>query len=262
MKKNSFTKYIPISEEDYHKFREAQNQQAKLSNDELTRPVALNHLVQVQDEKTHELLAPTDLPADVVEKRLIELRLKINNLQRQVENQGPSQPLKPTTHLEEPPLNVNLGNITSIRGRAKALKVLDSLGPSAWNAAGQLVVDGKPIPQSNREELMDYAVTDWTSKYALRPPVGTNYLHKLLLDKAIPSVLLNTNVRSSVYRDARPSAGTSSAVLGYAPVARKRTSTDSPTTPTADSIFGDKKNFDTLMRRKNPKHTPKKLQKK
>ena len=233
MKTDSFTKLIPVCEEEYKKFRETQNQQAKLTTDELTRPVALNHLVQVQDEKTHALLASTDKPADVMEKRLIELSHTISILTRLVENQVLShqQPRNLPTP-QEIPLKFNYDKITSIRGRDKAQKVLDSLGPSVWNDAGELVVDGKPIPHSNREDLMNYAVTDWSTKYAVHPPVGASSLHKFLLEKAIHPTLLNSNVLHSAKREVRgsPSAGPSSALVGHARGSRKRSATTVPFT--------------------------------
>ena len=46
MKSTGFTKYIPVSEAEYQKFREVQNKQAKLTREELNRPSALTPLVE------------------------------------------------------------------------------------------------------------------------------------------------------------------------------------------------------------------------
>ena len=62
MKSPGFTKYIPVSEAEYQKFREVQNKQAKLTREELDRPSALTPLVETQNDKVRTLFQHSDNP--------------------------------------------------------------------------------------------------------------------------------------------------------------------------------------------------------
>ena len=90
MKSTGFTKYIPVSEAEYQKFREVQNKQAKLTHEELDRPSALTPLVETQNEKVRTLFHQSDNP-DLQEQRYTHLVNILNELKRQVEQQNQPQ---------------------------------------------------------------------------------------------------------------------------------------------------------------------------
>ena len=90
MKSTGFTKYIPVSEAEYQKFREVQNKQAKLTREELNRPSALTPLVETQNDKVRTLFHQSDNP-DLQEQRYTHLVNILNELKRQVEQQNQPQ---------------------------------------------------------------------------------------------------------------------------------------------------------------------------
>ena len=90
MKSTGFTKYIPVSEAEYQKFREVQNKQAKLTREELNRPSALTPLVETQNDKVRTLFQHSDNP-DLQEQRYTHLVNILNELKRQVEQQNQPQ---------------------------------------------------------------------------------------------------------------------------------------------------------------------------
>ena len=90
MKSTGFTKYIPVSEAEYQKFREVQNKQAKLTREELDRPSALTPLVETLNEKAHTLFHQSDNP-DLQEQCYTHLVNILNELKRQVEQQNQPQ---------------------------------------------------------------------------------------------------------------------------------------------------------------------------
>ena len=89
----------------------------------------------------------------------------------------------------------------------RAQRVLDALGPNVWNENKELVIDGHPISGSSREQLMDYAASNWKSKYTI-PPVGANELVELV--KGFPSNMLGQGIQKHLeeerleWRGARP----------------------------------------------------------
>ena len=108
MKSTGFTKYIPISEAEYQKFREVQNKQAKLAREELERPSALAPLVETQNEKAHTLFKQSDNP-DLQEQRYMHLVNILNVLKRQVKQQQnqpqmPSASISPNPQQQQPQL--------------------------------------------------------------------------------------------------------------------------------------------------------------
>ena len=67
---SGFTKYISIIEREYQKFREEQQKQAILTQEELARPSVILPLANAQNEKT--LFAPSKNP-DLQEQRYKQL---------------------------------------------------------------------------------------------------------------------------------------------------------------------------------------------
>ena len=86
MKSTGFTKYIPITEAEYQKFRELQNKEAKLVREEIERPPAVIPLVETQKEKTQTMFTPSNNP-ELQEQRYMHLVNIMNDLKRQVEQQ-------------------------------------------------------------------------------------------------------------------------------------------------------------------------------
>ena len=69
------------------------------------------------------------------------------------------------------------------------MALLNVLGSNIWNSDGELVIDGVPVPHSKRDELLDYAVSSWRTKY-LHEPVGSTVFAKLIKDKHTPNKIL------------------------------------------------------------------------
>ena len=86
MKSTGFTKYIPITEAEYQKFRELQNKEAKLVREEIGRPPAVIPLVETQKAKTQTMFTPSNNP-ELQEQRYMHLVNIMNDLKRQVEQQ-------------------------------------------------------------------------------------------------------------------------------------------------------------------------------
>ena len=84
MKSTGFTKYIPITEAEYQKFRELQNKETKLVQEEIERPPAVIPLVETQKEKTQTIFTPSNNP-ELQEQRYMHLVNIMNELKRQVE---------------------------------------------------------------------------------------------------------------------------------------------------------------------------------
>lgn len=182
---NTFEKMIPITEDEFRRFKEQERKELKQAGEDFARPAALHPLVSAQNEKTRTLFEPTSNP-ELQEKRFAHLTSVINGLKRKVEEQmlhvpNAAQPLV---------------------APAKLLKREDNLsaalGNDMWNANDELVIDGNVIPNSDKEELLNYAATNWTTKYRDRIPEGGAQLRHLMHEKNIPPKLWSTRLRNAV----------------------------------------------------------------
>ena len=163
----SVKKFIPITEEEYREFIKLQNQQAELTKQELAQPPAIKPLLTAQNDQIGTLFAQT-LPASKQEQRFNKLSHLVKQLQAKVIAQTtlPPQPIKqPTATKEQQQEKLPRG----YQNRSKHL--LQALGDKVWNENGELVVDGKVIENSDRDNLTNFATTNWVNKYAV-PPMG------------------------------------------------------------------------------------------
>jgi hypothetical protein len=256
MKYNNYTKYIPVTEEEYHAFKEKQRKEIKHVEEELTRPDALQPLVAAQNEKTRTLFEPTDNP-ELQEQRFAHLTSVINGLKRKVEEQLHV----PTTTPSQPQPKV--AKVVPIKtGREDALAT--ALGEDVWTANGELVINGNVVPNSNKKELLKYAASNWVSKYANRMPAGGEQMRNLLREKNIPQNMWSIQLRGAVNQPAEEVQSTSSsAVQGFAtgktPKKKKKMMNISPAvTPYRntdlerglDLLNSGGKKFDAYMRKK------------
>jgi hypothetical protein len=231
-----FTKYIPVTEEDYHTFKEHQRREFKHVGEELTRPNALQPLVAAENEKTHTIFDSKADP-EMQEQRFAHLTSVINRLKRKVDEQQhrqssvkflPSLPLQPQ----------------KIGKREEALA--NALGGDVWNAKDELLVNGVAVPNSNKNELLNYGASNWTSKYKGKIPKGAEQLQKLMADSNVPLKLWGTKLRNqpaaaaaaaAVEETATPSSSTS--VEGFAPAGKKRKLSNPPVTPARNKKLED-----------------------
>ena len=186
-------KFIPITEEEYREFIKLQNQQAELTKQELIQPPAIKPLLTAQNDQIGTLFSQTLSPSKQ-EQRFNELTHLVKQLQAKVFAQTtlPLQPIKlpvATEARQQEKLPRGYQN------RSKHL--LQALGDEVWNENGELVVDGKPVENSNRGNLTNFATTNWVNKYAIPPP-GANEMLQLIKQKKISPTKLGTKVRKQL----------------------------------------------------------------
>ena len=193
MKPSGFTKYIPITETEYQKFREYKQKQAKLVQEELARPAAVLPLVEAKNEMTRTLFEKSNTP-DIQEQRYKELFNIITDLKRQVENPRElTAPEKRIKESEVPAESVPARKTRSIVDRKRALR--DRLGNNIWNEQDELVLDGTPVPGSSKDTLIDYATSSWRTKYNNNTPPGGSPLLEIIREKNISPNLLGKKVQ-------------------------------------------------------------------
>lgn len=199
MKYTSYSKYIPITEEDYHTFKEQQRKELKHGEEELERPNALLPLVAAQKEKIHTLFDSSKSP-DTQEQRIAHLTSIINGLKRKVEEKQQHAPsiIKPLVAVEptRPKLNRREENL------------LEALG-DVWNAKEELVIDGVVVPNSNKNELLKYVSSKWHTKYLHAAPEGGKQMLALLSKNNIPLHMVNNKLHGQVRSTSTPSPNVS-----------------------------------------------------
>jgi len=186
-------KFIPITEEEFREFIKLQNQQAELTKQELTQPPSIKPLLTAQNDQIETIFSQT-LPPSKQEQRFNELTHLVKQLQTQVLAQTtlPLQPIKlPVVTEAQQHEKLPRG----YQNRSKHL--LQALGNEVWNENGELVVDGKPVKNSNRGTLTNFATTNWVNKYAIPPP-GANEMLQLIKQKKILPTKLGNKVRKQL----------------------------------------------------------------
>ena len=178
---SGFSKYIPVPEDEYRKFKKQQQEQIQQTQQELQQPATVAALSTAQHEKDRELFTPTTNP-EMQEKRYRELVHMINELKRQITTTAYVPPSKPP---------LTFGNL-----QAKADNFLNALGPESWNENNELIYEGRAIPQSSKRELTEYAISNWKTKYSNKPPSGGEELRRLIASKNVPSTSLGLGFRS------------------------------------------------------------------
>lgn len=249
----NFAKYYPITEEEYHTFKELQRKQVKNIEEEMSRPDALHSLAATQNEKTRTIFNSTDNP-DQQAQQISHLTTIIRGLKRQVDEQQQQQQ-QPQSQQQLP--SIPPKQTTASNGMTRREKVLaDALGDSIWTENGELVIDGNVIPNSKRAELLNYAGSKWTSKYLNKVPEGGVQLRNFLRERNIPQHLWN----SRIFQNAtQPS--TSSEIQGLAidvKTPRKKKITAPPPPPPARDkrvaagldILNSGQKFSKVMRKK------------
>ena len=198
-----FTKYIPVNEAEYLKFKEHQNRQARATQEELGRAAAVVPLSNAQNEKSQVLFTPTT-NVELQEKRYTQLFNIVNDLKKQVEaDQQQQQQLPKATPRPPPPPPP-----PPLKQDSKADAVLNALGDATWNDNGELVIDNEAIPSSNKAELMKFATSNWRTKYLNNEPVGSAPLLNLMKTKKIPGHLYGKQVREKMQvKKQQPTAG-------------------------------------------------------
>jgi hypothetical protein len=220
----NFTKYIPIKEEEYHAFKEQQRKEIKHAEEEISRPSALQPLVAAQNEKTKTLFETTNNP-ELQEQRLAHLTSVINRLKRQVEEQGSQQNVVSFAP------SMPLATSEKLGKREQAL--FNALGNNIWNANDELVIDGAVVPNSDKNELLNYAASNWTRKYLQKAPEGGAQLRKMMRDKNIPEKLWSAKLRSQTMLDESPQSTSTAMGSALTTPSNKKKNTDTP--------FSDKK---------------------
>ena len=174
---SGFSKYIPVTEEEYKRFKQEQQKQILLTQQELQQSPSEVTLSSTQNEKTRKLFEPTS-NSDLQEKRFKELVHMVNELKRQITTSTP-------VPIERPALG---------RLQTKADKFLSHLGPEVWNEKDELVYNNEVFPHSSKKLLTEYAVSNWKTKFN-KPPIGSKPLQQLILDKNVPSTVLGRGVQ-------------------------------------------------------------------
>jgi hypothetical protein len=227
MRFNKFTKYIPIKEDEYHEFKQRQRKEMKHTQEELALPNALQPLVAAQNEKTHTLLEPSADP-ETQEQRFAHLTSIINRLKRKVdEQQHKSVQVLPSTPLVGQTL-------TKMGQREQALA--NALGASVWNEHGQLIINGAAIPNSDKNELLNYAASNWTTKYLQKIPEGATQFQKLMRQQNIPKKMWAAKLRGAA-PGAEEEVASSSIPEGFGmktPTTQKKKKKGNPSTPGFD----------------------------
>jgi hypothetical protein len=234
---NNFTKYIPVAEEDYHAFKEQQRKEIKRVGEDLVQPAALQPLADAQKEKTRVLFDP-NLDPNLQEQRFAHLTSIISDLRRKLEDQ-PAQPVAPPAKVVAP---LNLGK------REGAL--FSALGPDIWSDDGELLIDGNVIPNSDKTELLNYAATNWSSKYSQNVPAGGKEMLDLLRQKKIPQKLWSIKLRSAA--STPPIQGLASVVTAQ----KKRKAKPSGALKTGFDVLASGSQFKKFMNIKKTRALP------
>ena len=80
--------------------------------------------------------------------------------------------------------------------RNKAENLINMLGEETWNLKGELVINNTPIPLSKATELLNFAVSDWSTKYISKPPVGATEFLQLIQERNIPVYFLGKGIKN------------------------------------------------------------------
>ena len=134
------------------------------------------------------------MPPSKQEQRFNELTHLVKQLQAKLFAQTtiPAQPIEqPTATETQQQEKLPRG----YQNRSKHL--LQALGDEVWNEKSELVVDGKPVENSNRGNLTNFATTNWVKKYAVPLP-GANEMLQLIKQKKISPSILGTKVRKQL----------------------------------------------------------------
>jgi hypothetical protein len=218
MKSTGFTTYVPISETEYGKFRELKNKEAKLVKDEINRPAPLLPLVEANNEKDQVLFSSSG-NAEQQEQRYLQLLNIVTGLKKKLEQQeaaprevsqeAQGNMLLPQHQQQQQQQQRDIfPNIISRAARQKAKALHEMMGQDVWNMNNELVVDGSAVPGSSKEELMNYATTNWRTKYnANKKPVGASNFLKLAKEKHAPAKLLGDQAKKSIASSSSPIRG-------------------------------------------------------
>jgi hypothetical protein len=206
MSSSSFEKYVPITEKEFRKYQESQNKHIKNVHEELVRPPIVAPLVKSLDQK-HQVLFDSSSAPEQQLKLYTSLTHMVNELKQKLDKQtvSPVQSVRTNPPEMEPqeivvPQAAPLG-IPNNRAEIKSQKLLNVLGASAWDEQGQLLVDGKPVANSRRSKLLEYTTTDWTKKFANKPPPGGREFVEMLKAKEIPREMLGRVAAKKVHKD-------------------------------------------------------------
>ena len=168
-----FSKYVPVTEEEYKRFKQQQQQQVLQTQQELQQPAPLSTLTTVQNQKDRELFLTAANP-ELQARRFKQLVHMINALKKQI-----------ATTTVAPRI---------AEAQTKADHFLNILGPQMWNERDELVFKGEAIPQSNRQILTDYAVSDWRTKFKT-PPKGGTELKEIIREIGIAPQYLGRGIQ-------------------------------------------------------------------
>lgn len=148
---SGITKYIPITESEYKKYREEQQNRVKLAQDELARPNAIVTLANAQDEKAHTLFNDTG-NAELQELRYKQLFNIVNELKNQIEKQ--------TKFISSSSLHKPLQKIKSNSEHSKAERLFESLD--------------KPIVELKKKNSVDFSTLKRRKKYNSKKKNSSN----------------------------------------------------------------------------------------
>jgi hypothetical protein len=248
------TKYIPLSEEEYREFKEYKYGQAKRIQASIDKPPIMAPLSHAEDQKIHTLFDPTSNP-ELQEKRFNDLWHSIADMRKKLT----SNSLKTTPQSTSDPKRDNLGNPSNetfnpslLRGRnaqTRAERLLETLGPTAWNQSGELIVNEKPIPGSNVNELMKYSITDWRTKYSENPPKGALELRKLMKEANLKEDILGARVRAQMGSDSSSLESGGFAVKTNTPTPKRQKPKKRAAEQRGFDIVSNKKRFDAAMKK-------------
>jgi hypothetical protein len=186
MKYSGFSKQIPITEEQYHAFKDQQRKEAKHAEEELARPDELLPLVAAQNEKAKTLFTSTKNP-ELQEQRLAHLTSIINNLKQKIDLLDVKRPEAGPVHSVEKP-----------KDQTRAEAFLAALGNDVWNDAGELVIEGNVVPNTNKEELTNFMSSNWRKKYNINKPAGAMKMFDIVKEKKISDHLLGPKIRNEM----------------------------------------------------------------
>jgi hypothetical protein len=191
------TKYIPVTEDEYHEFKEHKRIQMKRMQESIANPPILGPLTHAEDQKIQTLFNPSIDP-ESQEKRFNDLWHTINSMRQKLATSQTLPSIPPRNPNESMVSSFNPSSLGNGNMQLRAQKLLDNLGPSVWNEKGELVVDGTPVPNSNVNELMKYAVTDWRSKFSGTQPNGSAELLSLIRASNIQPGILGRKLQAEV----------------------------------------------------------------
>lgn len=246
------TKYIPLSEEEYREFKEYKRGQAKRIQEGINNPPILAPLSHAEDQKIHTLFTPASNP-ELQEKRFNDLWHSISEMRKKLSSNAAKTSPQSTLDPKRENLHNPIGdtfNPSLLQGRnakSRAERLLETLGPSAWNQSGELIVNETPIPGSNVNELMKYSITDWRSKYSENPPKGAPELLKLMKESNLKEDILGARVKAQMESDFGPMGSGGFAVKAKTPAKTSGRKKRAPEQRGLD-IVSSKKMFDEVMK--------------